>query len=48
MDERSNVDQSIQEWRYFENRRFTHCQLDAKVFERLDFQNQLSSSGKRI
>ena len=31
IDERSSVDQSIQEWRYFNNRRFTHCQLDTRL-----------------
>ena len=35
IDERSNVDWSIQEWRQFDKRRSTHCQLDARSIRAL-------------
>ena len=37
IDELRNVDQSIQLLRHFDNRRFTHCQLDAKSIRALRF-----------
>ena len=43
IDERSNVDWSIHEWRYFNNRLSTHCQL--RSIRALRFSNNLSFSG---